>query len=401
MSRPFLLILAAATLDAIGIGLIFPILPDLLRSLSGQTDVSVLYGATLALFAAMQFVFSPLLGVLSDRFGRRPLLLVSIVGTTIDYLIMAFVPNLWVVLIGRTIAGITSANMAVATAYITDVTPEDDRARRFGMAGACFGIGFIVGPALGGVLGGWWLHAPFLAAAVLNGVLFVFAAVLLPEFHKPTRDPLDWRALNPLVSLRWALTYRPLVVLIAVFFAIALVSSVPGTMWVLWAQDRFQWNMGTIGLSLTVFGVFTVAAQALLTGPLTRWLGETGTVALSIVVESVAYVIMAFTFDGWVAFALAPCFALGSLIEPSLQAVMTRQVAGEWQGRLQGVLGSVNSLTTIAGPVAATTLYALTSHTWPGAIWVVAAVLFLLILPLLALTRGQLADAPAEAGLGT
>ena len=169
MNKALIVILAAVMLDAIGIGLIFPILPALLRDVAHTAEVATLFGIMLALYSAMQFLFSPMLGVLSDRYGRRPVLLISLAGAAIDYLIMAFAPELWMLVLGRAIAGITSANMAVATAYITDISPEEERAKRFGYFHAMFGIGFIIGPVLGGVLGDFWVRAPFIAAAVLNG----------------------------------------------------------------------------------------------------------------------------------------------------------------------------------------------------------------------------------------
>ncbi|HTO28272.1 MAG TPA: MFS transporter, partial [Devosia sp.] len=172
MNKALVVILAAVTLDAVGIGLIFPILPALLRDVGHIAEVATVLGLMLALYSACQFLFSPILGVLSDRFGRRPVLLVSLAGAAIDYLIMAFAPELWILVLGRAISGITSANMAVATAYITDISDEEQRAKRFGLFHAMFGIGFIIGPVIGGVLGDYWVRAPFIAAAVLNGINF-------------------------------------------------------------------------------------------------------------------------------------------------------------------------------------------------------------------------------------
>ena len=177
----------------------------------------------LALHALMQFVFAPILGVLSDRYGRRPVLLLSLAGTAIDYLIMAFTPHLWLLFAGRAVAGLTAANTAVAMAYIADVTPEAERARRYGLFHAFFGTGFVVGPIIGGALGDVSVRDPFLAAAALNGVNLLLAVLILPESHQPARTPIDWQALNPFVPLRWALTFRALVPLLAVFLLISLV----------------------------------------------------------------------------------------------------------------------------------------------------------------------------------
>jgi len=391
------IILAAVALDAVGLGLMFPILPDLLRELTGSRDITGIYGLTLALFALMQFGFSPTLGTLSDRFGRRPVLLISIAGATIDYLVMAFVPSLWVVLVGRAIAGLKSANMAVATAYISDISTGEERAKRFGQMGAFFGIGFIVGPALGGVLGQWWLHAPFLAAALLNGLNFCVAMFVLPESRKPNGGRIELASLNPLAPLRWVLGFRALLPLIAIFFVLGLVGSVPGTVWVLYGQDRFHWDGITVGLSLTTFGLFMVGAQALVTGPATKWLGELRALVVSMFIDGAGMALMAFATRGWMPFALAPFFALGGIAQPAVQSLMSQQASEDRQGELQGVLASVNSLTAIVGPVVGTAIYATTWDSFSGAVWLVGAALYLLALPALAMhRRASLTLQPAE-----
>ncbi|HEY4200762.1 MAG TPA: Tet(A)/Tet(B)/Tet(C) family tetracycline efflux MFS transporter [Devosiaceae bacterium] len=395
MNKPLLVIFIAVMLDAAGIGLIFPILPSLLRDLTGQTEISTLYGVILALYASMQFLFSPLLGVLSDRFGRRPVLLASVGGATIDYLVMALVPSLWVVIVGRMLAGFTSANMAVATAYIADITSEDERARRFGQMGACFGIGFIIGPLLGGFLGTWWVHAPFLAAAVLNGVNFALALFVLPESHKPDGGRLAWAALNPLAPMRWALGFRELLPLILIFFILALVGNIPGTVWVLYGQDKFGWDGLTVGLSLAVFGLCHAGAQAFITGPLSQRFGELRAMALGMATDGLGYVLMGFATQGWMPFALGPLFAVGGIAPPSVQALMTRQVSEDKQGQLQGVLASVTSLTAIIGPLVGTSVYYLSKPFWPGIVWIVGASLYLFAIPLLALGRRRLQMKPA------
>ena len=205
MNKRLVVILSIITIDAIGIGLIFPILPSLLKQVTGSGEVSLMYGVILALYSLMQFVFSPVLGALSDRFGRRPVLLVSIAGAAIDFLVMALSKAFWVLLVGRAIAGMTAANMAVATAYVSDITEERERAKRFGYMSACFGIGFIIGPVLGGLLGAVWLRGPFFAAAVINAVNFVLVFAVLPESRAVAPGRFDLSAINPLAPMRRAL----------------------------------------------------------------------------------------------------------------------------------------------------------------------------------------------------
>ena len=383
MNRALVVILAAVTLDAIGIGLIFPILPDLLRELTGSSEISTTYGLILAVYAAMQFVLSPVLGLLSDRFGRRPVLIVSLAGAAIDYLIMAFAPSFAVLVIGRIIAGATSANMAVASAYIADVTEEKDRAQRFSWMGAAFGIGFIVGPVLGGLLGQWWLRAPFLAAALLNGLNLLLAVLVLRESREPSKARLDLKALNPFGPLRWAFSFPALAPLLAMFLIFAINGDIPGTIWVLYGTERFGWDGVTLGASLAVFGLCGSLAQAFLTGPITRRLGETGAIVVGICADVVGFVLIGLATQSWMPFALAPFFALGGVGLPALQSLMSAQVSEDRQGELQGVLASAMSLTSIIGPLLATGVYFWSKPYFIGTVWLLAAALYLLAIPVL------------------
>lgn len=384
MNKPLVVILCAVMLDAVGIGLIAPILPSLLREVSHSGDVALLYGGMIALYAAMQFLFSPILGVLSDRFGRRPVLILSLFGAAIDYLIMAFAPHLWILVIGRAIAGITAANMAVATAYITDISPDDIRARRFGYFHAVFGLGFIIGPVLGGVLGEYWVRAPFIAAAILNAANCALAYFLLPESHVPrpgARFALG--ALNPFRPLAWALGFKVLIPLIAIHMIMMFVGQLYGVVWVLFGEDQFAWSALTIGLSLAAFGAFHAGAQAFLTGPFVARFGERVALIVGFAAEVVCISIMAFAAEGWIVFALMPLFAVGGLGVPALQALITREVDAERQGQLQGVLTSLVSLTAIVGPVFFSGLYFLVRADWPGAIWLIGALIYCAALPLM------------------
>ena len=384
MNKALIVILAAVMLDAVGIGLIFPILPALLRDVGHTTDIATLLGVMLALYSACQFLFSPILGVLSDRFGRRPVLLVSLAGAAIDYLVMAIAPELWLLVIGRAIAGITSANMAVATAYITDISTEEERAKRFGLFHAMFGIGFIIGPVLGGILGDIWLRSPFLIAALLNGVNFALALFLLPESrpgHKGTR--FTWSTLNPFKPLAWALTFKALIPLMAIYLIMNLVGTVYGTVWAIFGEDVFAWNGMMIGLSLGAYGLLHAIAQAFLTGPAVARLGERWALLLGMACEIAAMLVMALSGQGWLVFVIMPIFALGGIGMPALQSLLTRQVDSERQGQLQGVLASLVSLASVFGPLFFSMSYHGLRPSWPGAIWLVAICVYLLAVPLM------------------
>lgn len=387
MNKALIVILATVALNAIGGGLIFPILPELLKQMTAADDISLIYGLLIGIYALMQFVLSPVLGSLSDRFGRRPVLLLSLAGAMVDYLIMAFSPFFWVLAIGRVIAGITSASMAVASAYMTDITPEEHRAQRFGLLGAVMGVGFIIGPVLGGLLGIWWLRAPFLAAAILNGLNLLMALFVLPESHATKPDRFALKSLNPVAPLVWLWNFRPLLPLIVVAVVFGVIASVPGTIWVLYGADRFGWDSMTIGLSLSVFGVSMAISQAVLTGPIVKRFGDRGTLMIGVAFDGVAYVLMGFADQGWMGFALTPLFALGGIAMPALQSLLTSRVSQDQQGQLQGVMASLMSLAGVVGPLAGAGFYFYTRDVWMGSVWIAGAVLYLAAAPLFATIR--------------
>ncbi len=398
MNRSLIVIFTAILLDAVGIGLIFPILPALLREVTHTEDVAPYIGTMTALYAVMQFLFAPVLGALSDRLGRRPVLLLSLAGAAVNYVFLAFAPSLWLLLLGRAIAGLTSANISVATAYITDISPEGTRARRFGLLNAMFGAGFIVGPVLGGVLGDHWLRLPFMAAAVLNAGNLLLALFILPESRTPDRGRIDLAALNPLRPLRWAFSMKNVLPVIAVFLLFSATGEAYGTCWALWGGDAFHWNGFSIGLSLGAFGICQTLAQAFLPGPAVRLLGERGAILTGVAGVSAALLVMAFATQGWMVFAIMPVFALGGIGVPALQSLATRQVDANRQGQFQGVLASVISLASIVAPLGFSSVYFVVRDAWPGAIWLTVAALYLTSVPLvlgLRLAKPEASPAPA------
>ena len=382
MNKPLIVIFTAIVLDAVGIGLIFPILPSLLQEVTHTDNVVAYIGIMTALYAIMQFIFAPVLGSLSDRLGRRPVLLISLAGAAINYLFLAFAPSLWMLLLGRAIAGLTSANVSVASAYITDISPEDKRARRFGLFNAMFGIGFIIGPILGGALGDTWLRLPFIAAAALNGCNLVLAFFVLPESRAPTREKIDLAALNPLRPLRWAFSVKKLQPVIFIFFIFSATGEAYGTCWALWGNDSFQWNGLWIGLSLGTFGICQALAQAFLPGPSVKLLGEQAAILTGVACACIALVAMAFATEGWMIFAIMPVFALGGIGVPALQSLATRQVDASQQGQFQGVLASALSLASIIGPLGFSSFYFVVREQWPGAIWLSVVLIYAISVPL-------------------
>ncbi|AIR59369.1 tetracycline resistance MFS efflux pump [Cedecea neteri] len=397
MNKALVVIFSTICLDAVGIGLIFPILPRLLEEVTHTPDIAHWIGIMTALYALMQFVFAPLLGALSDNYGRRPVLLVSLIGAAVNYLIMAFAPHLWMLLLGRAIAGLTSANVSVAMAYITDVTPADKRARRFGLFNAMFGAGFIIGPVLGGLLGDAWVRLPFIAAAVLNTVNLLMALLMLPESREPARQRFSFAVLNPLQPLRRIFTLKGLIPIAMVFFILSATGEVYGTCWALWGTDTFGWNGLWIGLSLGAYGICQTLTQALLPGPITRWLGERGAVLFGIASSCLALTMLAFVQAGWQVFLIMPLFGLGGVGTPALQALATRRVDEASQGQLQGILASAVSLASIIAPLGFSSFYFVVQDSWPGAIWLSVIVVYAIAVPLVLFsTRGrQAAQDPA------
>jgi len=382
MNRALFAVLATVTLDAVGIGLTMPIIPRLLRDVGHIGELGWRFGAFLSLYALMQFIFSPILGLWSDRVGRRPVLLLSQSGAVVDYLFMALAPSLPLLFVGRAIAGITGASMSVASAYIADITPEDQRTRRFGQLSACFGMGFIAGPVIGGLLGGVWVRAPFLAAAALNGVNLILTMLVLRESRRGDSQTAESITFNPLAPLRWAFSFPALLPLLGAYVVLALIGEVGGTIWVLYGEDKFSWNPFTIGISLAGFGLFHALAQAFVSGPVAERWGERTALLCGVAADATAYVLIALATQGWMAFALLPLFCLGGIGNPALQSLLSGQMDEDSQGRLQGVLTSLTSLVSIFGPLVISAAYFASRATFPGFVWVCGAALYIFCLPI-------------------
>lgn len=356
---PFILV--TLIIDVLGIGLLIPVLPELVTELAGGdlSSGSAYYGWFIAVYAAMQFLFAPVLGGLSDRFGRRPVLLVSLLGVGLDYLVMALAPNLWILFIGRIVSGITGANITAANAYIADVSAPEERAKNFGLVGAAFGVGFILGPALGGLLAGISLRAPFYAAAAMALLNWLYGAFVLPESLAPeNRRPFSWRRANPLGSLA-ALRKSALVGGLAfVYVCIGLAQNALNSVWVLYTGYRFGWTPFMNGLSLTLLGVVAAFVQGFLVRLIVPKVGERNAVLIGLASATVSFFLYGFSTAGWMMFAVMVIGGLGGLSGPSAQALISRAVAANEQGEVQGALASVMSLTGVVAPVVATMLFA-------------------------------------------
>jgi DHA1 family tetracycline resistance protein-like MFS transporter len=395
VNRALVVILATITLDAIGIGLALPVIPSLLRELSHETRIASRFGTFMAIYPFMQFLFSPVLGRLSDRFGRRPVLLVSIAGAAVDYLIMGLSPLLSILYLGRVFAGITGANMAVATAYIADISGPEERSRRFGYMNACFGLGFVGGPLLGGLVGSLSPRYPFLLAALFNGLNLLMGFFALPESH--TRGALtDHKGRSLVASLLSIRDHRTLLPLLTIYFLIHLIGQIPGSLWIVYGEDRFGWDVQMVGLTFAAFGLLHAVAQAFFTEPTTRRFGERGAIMLGVVCDCMAFVAMALITEGWMVFAIMFLFTAGGIALPAFQSLLSRQVDEDRQGELQGTLVSIISLTEVIGPIAATRIYAASPASAPGLVWIVGAGLYVLCFPVIVSRIPALRDQPAE-----
>jgi len=362
-----LFILFTVTLDAIGIGLIFPVMPDLIREVSDSTlSQAAIWGGILATsFAVMQFVFGPVIGALSDRFGRRPVLLVSLAVMSVDYIVLAMADTIWLLLAARLVSGITAATHATAAACITDITPPDQRGARFGLLGACFGVGFVLGPLIGGLLAGIDTRAPFWVASGLAAANFVFGWFVLKEtVTDRTRRAFTLSRANPFGALRSVASLPALRRPLACFLILAIAMNVYPSIWAYYGQARFGWDAGMIGVSLALYGISFAIGQALLVGPLIRRFGEHRAATIGMIVDITTLFALGVVVDPVLALVLTPITALGGVVTPALQALLSRATADDAQGELQGVLSSLNAVAMIVSPLVMT--YTFSAFTAPG-----------------------------------
>ncbi len=381
MNRALVLILMTIALDSAGVGLIMPVLPSLLRDLSVSGSIALLLGLVIGVYAFMQFLFAPVVGGLSDRFGRRPVLLVALAATAVDYVIMAAAPWFWLLLVTRAVAGILAASMTASMAYIADISAPEIRSRRFGLAHASLGLGFVFGPLTGGLLGEVWVRLPFLLAAAFAAVNFILALFFLPESRAGGAGRLQWDALNPLTPFSRVFALRALLPVLAVIVVVKLVGQSYGTVLVIFQQDRFLWGTGLIGLSISMFGVAQMIAMGTLPGPVAHAIGERAGIMLGMALEMAALLILSVLTNGYLALVLGPLIGIAGISGPLLQSLASRSVPDSEQGQLQGALTALGSLTAIVGPFAFSAIYAAFSTHWNGIVWALDAVMYLAVLP--------------------
>lgn len=385
--QPALFVFVTVVLDSMGIGIIMPVMPDLLQELAGlSVGQAAIWGGYLAFsYALMQFLFSPAIGALSDRFGRRPVLLVSLAMLGVDYLIMALAPNLWVLFVGRVLAGIAGATYSTATAYIADVTPRAERSAAFGLVGAAFGVGFILGPAIGGVMGELGTRAPFYGAAALAFLNFAYGWLAVPESLAPAnRRAVDWRRANPFGAVRQVARVPMIAWFVLAHFLFSMSHYVYPAVWSYYAKAAFAWSNAEIGLSLALVGVGFAVVQGGLIRVILRKLGEVRTALAGFAVNVVAMVVLAFATQGWMVYAMIPVTALGAIVTPAMTGLMANRTPDNAQGELQGVLASSQAIVSVISPLFMTQLFgAFTTADapvhFPGAPFLAAAVVMALV----------------------
>jgi DHA1 family tetracycline resistance protein-like MFS transporter len=395
-------VLVTILIDTIGFGIVIPVVPELIMELTGEPigRAAEYSGWLMLLFASVNFLAMPVLGNLSDRYGRRPVLLVSLAMLGINTLIMGLATSIIWLFIGRVLSGAAAASFSTANAYVADVSTPETRAQNFGMIGAAFGAGFVLGPAIGGLLGELGPRVPFFVAAGLAAVNVAYGWFVLPESLRPEhRRPFEWRRANPLGALAALRRYPVVAGLVLVIALYQLAFQVMPAVWSFYSMRAFDWSEADVGLSMAFTGVLMIVVQAGLVRRMIPALGEHRAALLGIGLAVLGHLGYAFAGAGWMAYAAAIPAAMSGLVTPSLNAIMSRQVGPEGQGELQGAVGAVVSLTAIVGPFVMTHLFsAFTSPgaavQFPGAPFIASAALMLLALLLLA-RRAPEPQAPA------
>ena len=397
-----LFIFVTILVDVIGIGIIAPIIPDLIMELTGEgTAVAVIYGMWLTTaFAGMQFLFSPVLGEISDKYGRRPVLLMALVGLSIDYLLHAWAPTIVWLFIGRFLAGITGASITVATAYIADISTKENKAKNFGLIGAAFGLGFIIGPGIGGFFGEIDMRLPFYIAAGLTFANFLFGWFFVPEsLAVENRRSMNFLKMIPGVSLVSLRNYKGVLLLIAAFFIANLAGQALPSIWSYYGIERYDWSPKEIGISLMIVGVLVAIVQGVLVGVLVKKFGKKNVIILGFLLWTVGMFLFSLASEPWMLYAFLIPYALGGIAGPTVQGLISNQVSEKEQGNLQGAITGLVSITAILGQLIFSPIFYYFirpegSIYFPGASYTLSAILLLIafLIAFIAMKRIQIME---------
>lgn len=347
-------VLITIAMDAIGLGIIIPSLPSLIADASGLsiTESSKYSGPVLATYALMQFLFSPLIGNLSDRYGRKPVILISLFGLGVDYVFMYFAPSLIWLVIGRGISGMFGASFTTAAAYIADISTNENRARNFGMIGAAFGVGFIVGPAIGGLVSDWGIRAPFLVAAFFSLANFIYGLLFLKEsLPVEQRRKFEWKRANPIGALVQIQRFKRNKYLFLVVFMVLMANMSVHALWSYYNMARYGWSAKEVGLSLAVVGVSFGVIQGVLSGVVVKKIGERRTATLGVITLTLVTTGIGFLPYGWMMYLIIVPYAFSGIFDPSVRSIISAQTARNEQGELQGIFTSLMSVAEVIGPI--------------------------------------------------
>lgn len=384
-------IIVVVVIDTAGFGLIFPVLPQLLTNLL-HSDISTAakYGGWLSFaYAAMQFVFAPILGNLSDQYGRRPVLLSSLFGFSIDCVFLAFAPNILWLFVGRTIAGITGASYSVASACVADISTDENRTKNFGIVNAAFGLGFIIGPVIGGTLVQFGTHTPFIVAAILSFINFTFGYFFFPEsLNIDTRRTFEWKRANPFGSLKYLSEFPLINTLVLSMIFVSIANHSMESVWAYFTIEKFKWNTSLIGYSLAVIGLLSIVVQLWLVGILAKKLGDRRMAVLGLMLMVTGFFLFAFTEWQWLLLGALLIYIIGGVQGTAIQSITSSIIPDNEQGELQGSLGSLMGLTTLIAPPLMTSCFSYftgknSAIYFPGISFLIAALLTLISLILL------------------
>jgi DHA1 family tetracycline resistance protein-like MFS transporter len=346
-------ILITICLDSIGLGIIIPSFPTLISETAHVPlgEASQYFGWVMGAYAFMQFVFSPLIGNLSDRFGRRPILLISVLGMSLDYMVMYYAPDLFWLVLGRAISGIFGASFTSASAYIADISTTDKRAQNFGMIGAAFGIGFVIGPAIGGLLSDFGSRTPFLVASFFSMANFIYGLVVLKEsLPLENRRKFEWKRSNPFGALQQIKRFEKLKYLFLVSFLTVLTSMCVHSTWNFYSMEKFSWTTNEVGISLAVVGVCFGLVQGAFTGKIVEKLGQKNAAKFGLFLSVFVLMGLGLITQGWMMYAIILPYAFTGIVDPAIRAMVSGQVQSNEQGELQGIFTSLMSLAEIIGP---------------------------------------------------